>query len=94
MPNSPRTIRKKKPKIEAIIFDIGRVIIDLDPSRAIAAIGAASTLAPDKLWHSVQKDPLWDRLAGRARDAARMVRKSYRALSHSYFVRRIPQRLE
>lgn len=48
-----------KPEIEAIIFDIGRVIIDLDPSRAIAAIGAASTLAPDKLWLAVQEDPLW-----------------------------------
>jgi FMN phosphatase YigB (HAD superfamily) len=49
-----------KPEIEAIIFDIGRVIIDLDPSRAIATIGAGSTLAPDKLWQEVQKDPLWE----------------------------------
>jgi FMN phosphatase YigB (HAD superfamily) len=57
MPNSPRKVNK--PKIEAIIFDIGRVIIDLDPSRAIATIGAASTLAPDKLWRAVQEDPLW-----------------------------------
>jgi FMN phosphatase YigB (HAD superfamily) len=57
MPNSPRTVNKSK--IEAIIFDIGRVIIDLDPRRAIAAIGAASTLAPDKLWRAVQEDPLW-----------------------------------
>jgi FMN phosphatase YigB (HAD superfamily) len=48
-----------KPEIEAIIFDIGRVIIHLDPSRAIAAIGAGSTLAPDKLWRAVQEDPLW-----------------------------------
>jgi glucose-1-phosphatase len=48
-----------KPEIEAIIFDIGRVIIDLDPSRAIAAIGAGSTLTPDKLWRAVQEDPLW-----------------------------------
>lgn len=48
-----------KQKIEAIIFDIGRVIINLDPSRAIAAIGAASALAPDKLWRAVQNDPLW-----------------------------------
>jgi FMN phosphatase YigB (HAD superfamily) len=48
-----------KPEIEAIIFDIGRVIINLDPSRAIAAIGAGSTLAPDKLWRAVQEDPLW-----------------------------------
>jgi glucose-1-phosphatase len=60
MSKSLRTIDKKKPEIEAIIFDIGRVIIDLDPSRAIAAIGAASTLTPDKLWDSVHKDPLWD----------------------------------
>jgi len=57
MPNSPRAIQKSK--IEAIIFDIGRVIIDLDPSRAIATIGAESTLAPDKLWQAVQADPLW-----------------------------------
>ena len=28
--------------------------------RAIAAIGAASTLKPEKLWDSVHKDPLWD----------------------------------
>jgi putative hydrolase of the HAD superfamily len=48
-----------RPEIEAIIFDIGRVIINLDPSRAIAAIGAGSTLAPDKLWRAVQGDPLW-----------------------------------
>jgi glucose-1-phosphatase len=48
-----------KPEIEAIIFDIGRVIIDLDPSRAISAISAGSTLAPDKLWRAVQEDPLW-----------------------------------
>ena len=58
MPKPPRP--GHKPAIEAIIFDIGRVIIDLDPSRAIAAIGAGSTVAPDKLWHAVQKDPLWD----------------------------------
>ena len=58
MPKAARS--PKKPEIEAIIFDIGRVIIDLDPSRAIAAIGAGSTLAPEKLWQEVQKDPLWD----------------------------------
>jgi FMN phosphatase YigB (HAD superfamily) len=51
--------RANKPEIDAIIFDIGRVIIHLDPSRAIAAIGAASKLSPDKLWAAVQEDPLW-----------------------------------
>lgn len=60
MSKSSRTVHKQKSELNAIIFDIGRVIIDLDPSRAIATIGAASTLAPDKLWQSVQKDPLWD----------------------------------
>jgi glucose-1-phosphatase len=57
MPQSPRKV--KKPQIEAIIFDIGRVIINLDPSRAIATIGGGSRLAPDKLWRAVQADPLW-----------------------------------
>ena len=52
--------RAKKPEIEAIIFDIGRVIIHLDPSRAIATIGAGSGLTPEKLWDAVHKDPLWD----------------------------------
>jgi putative hydrolase of the HAD superfamily len=59
MPKSSRPAHKAA--IEAIIFDIGRVIIDLDPRRAIEAIGAASTGAPEKLWDSVHKDPLWDR---------------------------------
>jgi FMN phosphatase YigB (HAD superfamily) len=57
MPTARRA--NPKPEIEAIIFDIGRVIINLDPSRAIAAIGAGSALAPDKLWRAVQQDPLW-----------------------------------
>jgi FMN phosphatase YigB (HAD superfamily) len=46
-------------EMRAIIFDIGRVIVALDPRRAIDAIGAGSTLAPDKLWATVQDDPLW-----------------------------------
>jgi len=46
-------------EIEAIIFDIGRVIIHLDPSRAIAALGGASRTTPDKLWTAIQEDPLW-----------------------------------
>ena len=50
---------KTKPEIRAIIFDIGSVIIRLDPSRAIAAIGAGSRLSPDKVWAAVPQDPLW-----------------------------------
>jgi HAD superfamily hydrolase (TIGR01509 family) len=51
---------RTKPSIDAIIFDIGRVIVRLDPGRAIAAIGASASLAPDKLWAAVQEDPLWN----------------------------------
>jgi glucose-1-phosphatase len=48
-----------KAEIKAIIFDIGSVIVRLDPSRAIAAIGAGSRLSPDKVWAAVPQDPLW-----------------------------------
>jgi len=57
MPKASRAA--KRLQIDAIIFDIGRVIIDLDPSRAIAVLGAASNLTPEKLWTAVQEDPLW-----------------------------------
>lgn len=48
-----------KPEIRAVVFDIGRVIIRLDPARAIAAIGAGSKLSADKVWAEVAQDPLW-----------------------------------
>jgi glucose-1-phosphatase len=50
---------KNKYEIRAIIFDIGSVIVRLDPSRAIAAIGAGSRLSPDKVWAAVPQDPMW-----------------------------------
>jgi FMN phosphatase YigB (HAD superfamily) len=50
---------KNTPQIKAIIFDIGSVIIRLDPARAIAAIGAGSKLSPDKVWAAVPQDPMW-----------------------------------
>jgi FMN phosphatase YigB (HAD superfamily) len=50
---------KNKPEIKAIIFDIGSVIIRLDPARAIKAIGAGSKLSPDKVWTAVPQDPMW-----------------------------------
>jgi glucose-1-phosphatase len=50
---------KNKLEIRAVIFDIGSVIIRLDPARAIAAIGAGSRLSPDKVWAAVPQDPLW-----------------------------------
>jgi glucose-1-phosphatase len=52
------------PPIEAIIFDLGRVIVKLEPLRAIAAIsgsssGATKSVPPEKMWSAIQKDPLW-----------------------------------
>jgi glucose-1-phosphatase len=58
-----------KPKIEAIIFDIGRVIVGLDPARALPAFkgagsgtgasGAGEKLSAEKIWAAIQVDPLW-----------------------------------
>jgi glucose-1-phosphatase len=57
MPKTSRVTNKLD--IRAIIFDIGSVIIRLDPARAIAAIGAGSKLSPAKMWAAVPQDPLW-----------------------------------
>lgn len=55
--------RPRKPEIQAIIFDIGRVIVKLDPRRAIATIGASSPNipkeSPEKIWTAIQEDSLW-----------------------------------
>jgi putative hydrolase of the HAD superfamily len=61
----PRSSSKStKPTIEAIIFDLGRVIVRLEPLRALATIGASAigsptNLPPEKMWGAIQKDPLW-----------------------------------
>ncbi len=54
-----------KPRIEAIILDIGRVIVALDPARALpafqgaAATGASEKLSGGRIWAAIQLDPLW-----------------------------------
>jgi FMN phosphatase YigB (HAD superfamily) len=51
--------------IEAIIFDLGRVIVKLEPSRAFSALGGAASgaasprMSADKIWAAIQKDDLW-----------------------------------
>ena len=51
--------------IESIIFDLGRVIVKLEPLRAVAAIGRSShalssaSPSPEKMWAAIQSDPLW-----------------------------------
>lgn len=45
----------KKPK--AIIFDIGRVLIQLDVARAMSALAEGLPLSPTEVWTAIQKDP-------------------------------------
>jgi len=54
-----------KPSIDAIIFDLGRVIVRLEPARASSiirkpGISAESPQIPaGQIWTAIQKDPLW-----------------------------------
>jgi putative hydrolase of the HAD superfamily len=54
---------KSYPAIESLIFDLGRVIVKLDPTRALAAIAdrnaASKNLPAEKMWAGIQNDPLW-----------------------------------
>jgi glucose-1-phosphatase len=59
------------PKLRAIIFDIGRVLVRIDVARAMQGLAAGSSLSPAELWTAIEKDPQWsDWQAGRisARD--------------------------
>ena len=46
-------------KFRAIIFDIGRVIVRLDVSRAMAGLAAGLTLSPADIWSAITHDPRW-----------------------------------
>jgi HAD superfamily hydrolase (TIGR01509 family) len=46
-------------RIKAVIFDIGRVLIRVDLSRAMAWLSEAIPLSPDELWKALQSDPHW-----------------------------------
>jgi FMN phosphatase YigB (HAD superfamily) len=43
----------------AIIFDIGRVIIRVQLSRAFTDLGAASGLSAEQVWKAIEPDPRW-----------------------------------
>jgi FMN phosphatase YigB (HAD superfamily) len=47
------------PKLRAIIFDIGRVLIRIDVSRAMEGLAAGGALSPSELWTAIEKDPRW-----------------------------------
>ena len=45
--------------MRAIIFDIGRVLIPVDVSRATAGLAEGLALSPQEVWSALQKDPRW-----------------------------------
>ena len=46
-------------KFRAIIFDIGRVLIRVDVSRAMAGLADGLALSPQEVWSAIEKDPRW-----------------------------------
>jgi glucose-1-phosphatase len=46
-------------KLRAVIFDIGRVIIRVDVSRAMQGLAAGTSMSPAELWSAIEKDPRW-----------------------------------
>jgi HAD superfamily hydrolase (TIGR01509 family) len=46
-------------KFRAIIFDIGRVLIKVDVSRAMAGLSTGLKFTPQETWSAIEKDPLW-----------------------------------
>ena len=47
------------PKFRAIIFDIGRVLIRVDISCAMARFASGLPLTPQEVWSAIEKDPHW-----------------------------------
>lgn len=47
------------PKLRAIIFDIGRVLIRVNVARATSALADGLSLSPEEVWSAVEKDPRW-----------------------------------
>jgi HAD superfamily hydrolase (TIGR01509 family) len=46
-------------KFRAIIFDIGRVLVRVDVSRAVAGLAFGPALTPQEAWSAIEKDPRW-----------------------------------
>jgi len=46
-------------KFRAIIFDIGRVVVRVDVSRAVAGLAEGVTLSPADIWSAITNDPRW-----------------------------------
>ena len=48
-----------KRKFRAVIFDIGRVLIRIDVSRAMKGLATGTEWTPETLWSAMEKDPRW-----------------------------------
>jgi HAD superfamily hydrolase (TIGR01509 family) len=46
-------------KFRALIFDIGRVLIRVDISRAMDGLASGLSLTPQEVWSAIEKDPHW-----------------------------------
>ena len=46
-------------RFRAIIFDIGRVLIRVNISRAMEGLATGLSLAPQEVWSAIEKDPRW-----------------------------------
>jgi len=46
-------------KFRAIIFDIGRVLIRVDVSRAMGGLSMGHSLSPEEIWAALVNDPRW-----------------------------------
>src|SRR5438128_8480334 len=46
-------------KIQAIIFDIGRVLVRVDVASAIENLARGISLSPQEIWTAIEKDPRW-----------------------------------
>jgi len=46
-------------RYRAIIFDIGRVLIRVDVSRATNGLAEGVSMSPQEIWSSLEKDPRW-----------------------------------
>ena len=55
---SRRSTRRPFPP-SAIIFDVGRVIVPVDPRRVFSILHSKKIQSPEKLWAAIQLDPLW-----------------------------------
>jgi glucose-1-phosphatase len=47
------------PQLQTVIFDIGRVLVRVDVSRAMQGLAQGIPLSPQELWTAIEKDPRW-----------------------------------